>query len=332
MKALILEGINEKLICKETEMPVLQSGEVLVKVAAAAVNHRDLWIQKGQYAGLKFPIILGSDGCGTVEAVADEVHADWIGKEVVINPSMNWGNNPRVQQKEYAILGLPDNGTFAQYVKVQAKQLHTQPEHLNAAQAAAIPLAGLTAYRALVVRARARAGETVLITGIGGGVALFALQFAVAIGCKVYVTSGSDEKIKRAKELGAKGGVNYKTTDWHKTLMQESGGFDAIVDSSCGDTFAKLTEVAKPGGRIVFYGATLGAFNSGVPAKIFWKQLDILGSTMGNDEEFAEMIQLVANYKIIPVVDSVFKMNEASNALEKMEQSSQFGKLVIQID
>lgn len=332
MKALILEGINEKLICKETEMPVLQSGEVLVKVAAAAVNHRDLWIQKGQYAGLKFPIILGSDGCGTVEAVADEVHADWIGKEVVINPSMNWGSNPRVQQKEYAILGLPDNGTFAQYVKVRAKQLHAKPEHLNAAQAAAIPLAGLTAYRALVVRARARAGETVLITGIGGGVALFALQFAVAMGCNVYVTSGSDEKIKRAIELGAKGGINYKTTDWHKTLVQESGGFDAIVDGACGDTFAKLTEVAKPGGRIVFYGATLGAFNSGVPAKIFWKQLDILGSTMGNDEEFAEMIQLVANYKIIPVVDSVFKMNEASNALEKMEQSSQFGKLVIQID
>jgi D-alanine--D-alanine ligase len=122
------------------------------------------------------------------------------------------------------------------------------------------------------------------------------------------------------------------TTDWHKTLMQESGGFDAIVDGACGDTFAKLTEVAKPGGRIVFYGATLGAFNSGVPAKIFWKQLDILGSTMGNDEEFAEMIQLVANHKIVPVVDSVFKMNDASNALEKMEQSSQFGKLVIQID
>lgn len=332
MKALILEGINEKLICKETERPVLQSGEVLVRVAAAAVNHRDLWIQKGQYAGLKFPIILGSDGCGTVEAVADEVHADWIGKEVVINPSMNWGSNPRVQQKEYAILGLPDNGTFAQYVKVLAKQLHAKPEHLNAAQAAAIPLAGLTAYRALVVRARARAGETVLITGIGGGVALFALQFAVAMGCNVYVTSGSDEKIKRAIELGAKGGINYKTTDWHKTLVQESGGFDAIVDGACGDTFAKLTEVAKPGGRIVFYGATLGAFNSGVPAKIFWKQLDILGSTMGNDEEFAEMIQLVANHKIVPVVDNVFKMEDAFNALEKMEQSSQFGKLVIQID
>lgn len=332
MKALILDGINEKLICRETEKPVLQSGEVLVKVAAAAINHRDLWIQKGQYAGLKFPVILGSDGCGMVEAVADSLHVDWIGKEVVINPSMNWGSNPRVQQKEYAILGLPDNGTFAQYVKVQAKQLHIKPQHLNAVQAAAIPLAGLTAYRALVVRARVRAGETVLITGIGGGVALFALQFAVAMGCKVYVTSGSDEKIKRAIELGAKGGVNYKTTDWHKTLAKESGGFDAIVDGACGETFTKLTEVAKPGGRIVFYGATLGAFNSGVPAKIFWKQLDILGSTMGNDEEFAEMIQLVANHKIVPVVDTVFKMENAFKALEKMELSSQFGKLVIQVD
>jgi NADPH:quinone reductase-like Zn-dependent oxidoreductase len=303
----------------------------LVNIKYAAFNHRDVWIQKGQYGGIVLPIILGADGSGIVYKVGANVSADWIGKEVVINPSMNWGNNPRVQAKDYVILGTPHDGTFAEYVKVDPKLLHLKPSHLSLEQAAAVPLAGLTSFRATMKRATAKFGENILITGIGGGVALFCVQFAVAAGCNVYVTSGDDEKIAKAIATGAKGGVNYNNQNWDKELKAMSGGFEAIVDSSGGDTFAKLVDLAKPAGRIAMYGATLGAFNSGVPAKIFWKQLDILGSTMGNDEEFTEMIAFINDHKIVPVVDEIFEMTEAQNALEKMSNGKQFGKIVLRI-
>ena len=198
MKALILEGINQPLTYTDVEMPTLQAGEVLVKINAAAFNHRDYWIQKGQYGGLRFPSIQGSDGCGVVDTVFDDENKHWIGKEVVINPSLNWGNNPNTQAKDYIILGMAQDGTFAEYVKVHARLLHEKPAHLSAQQAAAFPLAGLTGFRALMTRAAAKPGDTVLITGAGGGVALFCVQFAIALGCNVYVTSGSDEKIAKA--------------------------------------------------------------------------------------------------------------------------------------
>jgi zinc-binding alcohol dehydrogenase/oxidoreductase len=331
MKAIILEELNQPLQVKETAVPEIAAHEALIKVYAAAFNHRDLWIQKGQYAGIRFPIILGADGSGVVEKVGTGVGQNWIGKEVILNPSLNWGNDPRVQAKDYVILGTPHDGTFAEYVKIDARLLFEKPQHLSFEQAAALPLAGLTAYRALMKRAAAKAGENVLITGIGGGVALQAVQFAIAAGCNVYVTSSSDEKIQQAIGWGAKGGANYKQADWDKELKKQSGGFEAIVDSSGGDTFAKLADIAKPAGRIAMYGATLGSFNSGIPAKIFWKQLDILGSTMGNDEEFAEMITFVNHHKIVPVVDAVFPMNEAQTALEKMGKGSQMGKIVLKI-
>lgn len=331
MKAIILEELNQPLSIREAIMPELAPHEALIKVHAAAFNHRDLWIQKGQYAGIRFPIILGADGSGVVEKVGSAVGQNWVGKEVIINPSMNWGNDPRVQAKDYVILGTPHNGTFAEYVKTDARLLFEKPSHLSFEQAAALPLAGLTGFRALMKRAAAKAGETVLITGIGGGVAMQCVQFAIAAGCQTYVTSGDDAKLELAKQMGAIGGVNYKTPDWDKELKKQSGGFDAIVDSSGGDTFAKLVDLAKPAGRIAMYGATLGPFNSGVPAKIFWKQLDILGSTMGNDEEFAEMVSFVNHHQIIPVVDSVFPMEQAQAAVEKMAKGQQLGKIVLKI-
>ena len=276
MKAIILQELNQPLTVSETTIPDLAPHEALVKVHASAFNHRDLWIQKGQYASIRFPIILGADCSGIVEKVGSAVGQNWLNKEVIINPSMNWGNDPRVQAKDYVILGTPHNGTFAEYVKTDARLLFEKPSHLSFEQAAALPLAGLTGFRALMKRAAAKAGETILITGIGGGVALQCMQFAIAAGCHTYVTSGDDAKLEQALKLGAKGGANYKTPDWDKELKKQSGGFDAIVDSSGGETFAKLVDMAKPAGRIAMYGATLGAFNSGIPAKIFWKQLDIL--------------------------------------------------------
>ena len=331
MKASILKGINQALVFEETSNPIPEADEVVVQVKAAALNHRDVWIQKGQYAGLTFPIILGSDGSGIVSSAGSRENQHLIGKEVIINPSLNWGENPRVQAKDYIILGLPKNGCLAEEVSIPARLVHEKPAHLSFEQAAALPLAGLTGYRASMVRAGIKPGETVLVTGAGGGVALFCIQFAIAQGCRVFVTSGSDEKIEKALALGAIGGVNYKNEDWHKALVKISGGFDAIIDSACGDNFSKLVDMAKPGGRIAFYGATLGAFNSGVPAKIFWKQLDILGSTMGNDEEFKAMLDFVNKHKIIPVVDEVFSLENAEDAMRKMDEGKQFGKIVISL-
>jgi NADPH:quinone reductase-like Zn-dependent oxidoreductase len=331
MRAIVLEELNQPLQIKEVAIPAILEHEVLVKINAAAFNHRDLWIQKGQYAGILLPVILGSDGSGIVTKIGANVNAEWLNKEVIINPSLNWGNNLRVQAKDYVILGTPNDGTFAEYVKVAAKLLHPKPAHLSFEQAAAFPLAGLTGFRATMKRAGAKRGENVLITGIGGGVALCCVQFAVAAGCNVFVTSGDDEKIAKAIALGAKGGVNYKKQNWDKELKAMCGGFEAIVDSSGGDTFTKLVNLAKPAGRLAMYGATLGAFNSGVPAKIFWKQLDVLGSTMGNDEEFAEMIAFINTHKIVPIVDEVFELAQAQTAIEKMAAGKQFGKIVLNV-
>ncbi|MBC7382400.1 MAG: zinc-binding dehydrogenase [Bacteroidia bacterium] len=332
MNAAVLEQVNTPYIFKEVYKPIPKAGEVCIRISTAALNHRDVWIQKGQYAGLKFPIICGSDGCGIIETVGDNADSTWINKEVIINPSLNWGNNPRVQAKDYTILGLPQNGTFAQYVCVPVHLVHPKPAHLTALQAAAFPLAGLTAYRALFGRAKAMSGENVLVTGAGGGVALFATQFALAVGCNVYVTSGSDEKLERAKKLGVKGGANYNHTEWNKKLAKESDGFDVIIDGAGGEGFARLVDLAKPGGRIAVYGATNGIWNAGVPAKIFWKQLDILGSTMGNNVEFDEMISFVSQHHIEPVIDKVFSLSQADEASAYMDNGHQFGKILLQID
>lgn len=330
MKAVVLEGNEKPLVFKDVENYKAEADEVIVKIKAAAFNHRDVWIQKGQYAGLKYPSILGSDGSGIVSEVGDNIDKSLIGKEVIINPSHDWGDNPKAQKNSFKILGLPDDGTFAEYVKVKSQYIYKKPENLSFIEASALPLAGLTAYRALFGRARLEKGEKVLITGIGGGVALFALQFALACDAEVYVTSGSDEKIQRAISIGAKDGVNYKNEKWHKELIEKAGLFDVIVDSAVGDGFNKLVDVAAPGGRIVFYGGTKGAINNLSPQKIFWKQLSILGSTMGSTEEFESMINFVEKNNIKPVIDKVFKMEDAEEAIKRMANSEQFGKIILE--
>ncbi len=321
MQALVLNRTDAPLDYQTVEKPVADTGEVVVKLQAAALNHRDLWITKGQYAGIKFPTILGSDGAGTLD-----------GKEVIISPSMEWGDNPRFQQKEYNILGLPLDGTFAEYVKVPESQIYPKPAHLSVTEAAALPLAGLTAYRALFTKCTPQPGEKVLISGVGGGVAQFAFQFAVAAGMEVYVTSGSAEKIERAKATGAKDGLDYRRDKLSKEIKEMTGGgVDVIIDSAAGNGFAELVKSCNPGGRICFYGATRGNMNNLDPRVIFWKQLSIFGSTMGTNEEFADMLAFVEKHEIVPVVDEVFSLENGNAALEKMARGGQFGKLVLEI-
>jgi NADPH:quinone reductase-like Zn-dependent oxidoreductase len=230
-------------------LPELQAGEALVRLRFAALNHRDLWIRKGQYAGIALPCVLGSDGQGMVEAVGPGVDATWVGKDVILFPSLNWGQKDPAPGAEFRILGMPDDGTLSEVVRIPATQLFASPAHLAPEAAAALPLAGLTAHRALFYRGGLRPGEKVLVTGIGGGAAQFLLQFAVAAGAEVWVTSGSEAKIEAARQSGAKGGVLYTGADWAKDLKQAAGSFDLCVDSAAGAGWAGILDLLEPGGR-----------------------------------------------------------------------------------
>ncbi|HUJ43508.1 MAG TPA: zinc-binding dehydrogenase [Opitutaceae bacterium] len=329
MKAAILEGVDQPLVINQVADPVPAPGFARVRLRAAALNHRDLWIQKGRYAGLKFPIILGSDGAGVVDAVGAEADADWVDRSVIINPSLGWGPDPHAQEDDFRILGLPDDGTFAEAVAVPVANLALRPTHLTTEHAAALPLAGLTAWRALFARGRLRAGETVLITGIGGGVALLALQFALAAGATVYVTSGSTDKLMQARTLGAAGGARYRDADWAGQLQRQAGRFDLIVDGAMGGGFAHLIELARPGGRIACYGATTGNPPGFDARKVFFRQLTVLGTTMGSPADFAAMVRLVENRHIVPVIDTLLPLEQADQALRRLEGAAQFGKIVL---
>lgn len=322
MKAIILEVINTPLTVTELPKPEAKSGETLVRVKYAALNHRDVWITKGQYAAIVTPIVLGSDCCGTDEA----------GNEVIINPGFNFGDDPRAQSSRFSMLGMPHNGTLAEYVRVESKYVFPKPAHLTAEQAAALPLAGVTAYRALFVRGAYKPGERVLVTGIGGGVALFAMQYALACGSEVWVTSSSEEKIAKAVALGAKGGVNYTTPDWHKTFTDQKLFFDVVVDGAAGPGFSKLLSVCNPGARIAVYGGTAGKVDGLSPQTLFWKQITVAGSTMGSEQDFKDMLALVNEKKIVPVVSKTFAMDQAQEAFDYMGKGQQFGKPVIRID
>ncbi|MBI2496712.1 MAG: zinc-binding dehydrogenase, partial [Opitutae bacterium] len=290
MKATVLTAVKKPLEVREVPDLTAAPGRAVVRLKAAALNHRDLWIQLGLYANIKLPLIPGSDGAGVVESVGDGVDRAWLGREVIINPSLNWGPDLRAQGPAFCILGMPDSGTFAEMISVPAANLAPKPAHLSWEQAAALPLAGLTAWRALFTRARLLVGERVLVTGVGGGAALFALQFAAAAGAEVWVTSGSPDKIVRAQSLGASGGVNYHENGWAAASQKQAGGlFDVIVDSAGGTGFGSLIELIRPGGRIVFFGATTGNPPGIDLRKCFFRQINLLGSTMGSPDDFAGM-------------------------------------------
>jgi NADPH:quinone reductase-like Zn-dependent oxidoreductase len=217
-------------------------------------------------------------------------------------------------------------------VKVPAEYLHIKPNHLSWEEAAALPLAGVTAYRATFTQGGLQAGETILVNGIGGGVATFALQFAVAAGANVWVTSSSQDKIKRAVELGATGGFDYNEGNWWKTMSGQAGSPSLIIDSAGGAGYGALLNLAAPGGRIVNYGATTGPAEKLDLFKIFWKQLTVQGSTMGSPADFAAMLAFVEKHQIRPIVDRVFPLADGNQALNLMKASPQFGKYVLAVE
>lgn len=330
MKAIVLQrSLDSKVHLVELPKPVCQPNEVLIRIKAAALNHRDEWCRKGLYPNIQDGIVLGSDGAGIVEQIGTGVDSQLLGQEVMLNPALHWGENERAQGKNFEIIGMPRNGTFAEYVVVPADRVFPKPYHLSWEEAAALPLAGLTAYRAVAVQGKLKAGDQVLVTGIGGGVAQFAAQFVLALGAKLFVSSSSREKRSAALALGASDAFDYSVDNWSAAALESSGGMDLIVDGASGDTLSQLMNIAKPGGRLVFYGATRGNPPQLEARKLFWNQLQLIGTTMGTDHDFSEMLALVDSLQLRPRIDAVFPLKDAGLALDRLKEGLQFGKIVL---
>jgi zinc-binding alcohol dehydrogenase/oxidoreductase len=319
MLALILKEKGGQPVLEDHPSPKTESGKKLVRLRAAALNHRDIWIQKGLYAGLTYPVIPGSDGAGYCDD-----------QPVIINPGLNWGDDPRFQGPDFDIIGMPQPGTFAQEIAVPAEQIYPMPKHLSFEAAAALPLAGVTAFRSVFTKGNLVKGERVLVTGIGGGVALWAMQFALAAGAEVWVNSGSDAKLELARQKGAHGGYNYKAMDWVEECCK-AGGFDLVVDGAGGPAVSSLIKQLNKGGRFVTYGGTAGPIEKIQPQLIFWKQLQIIGSTMGSPDDFSKMLDFVNQHKILPVLDQMLPLESGAEAYSHMASGEQFGKIILQI-
>lgn len=336
MRAMVLskDGADApaKLDLRQVPRRAPAAGEVVVALKAAALNRRDVWIRLGQYGGIKLPCILGADGAGVVAAVGAGVAPELIGQAVVINPSLGWGADPAAQGPDYRILGMPEDGTYAEQIVVPAANVVAKPAHLSWAEAAALPLAGLTAYRALVTRGRLRAGQTVLIPGIGSGVSTLVLMLAKHLGARAIVTSSSADKLATAAALGADFGVNYRDPTWAEQVKRhcKSRLPDLAIDGAGGDSWAQCLNLVRPGGTVVSYGATAGLANIDL-RKMFWKQLNILGSTMGTESDFRALVALVDAGKLRPRVDQIVPLADAALAHERMEHGQHMGKIVLQI-
>ncbi len=297
--------------------PVAGPGEVVVELRAAALNRRDLLVRDGIYP-FPLPIIPGSDGAG--------VRRD-TGEEVIILPSLNWGDREAAPGPDFQILGGPRNGTYAELVAVPEANVYSKPARLGWEEAAALPLAGLTAYRALFSRGGLVAGETVLVLGAGSGVSTFVVQLAVQAGARVLVTSSSDEKIDHSLALGADRGVNYASDDW-VAAVQELGGVDIVVDS-VGSTWQQSLDCVRPGGRVVVFGATGGTEAMLQVRPFYLGQRSLLGTTMGSPADFAGLLAALERGSWSPVVDSVHALAHAGTALEMLHAGRHFGKLVL---
>ncbi|KAG6153703.1 putative secondary metabolism biosynthetic enzyme [Claviceps purpurea] len=351
--ALVLAGTNSQsrskiyypLKLKTVPRPSPGPNELLVKIEAAALNHRDVFIRQSLYPNISFQAPLLSDGCGTVVEEGPGCVNSLLEKLVILTPCRGWAENPDGPEDwaEFRTIGGTEPytglGAAQHYVVVNESEVEQCPLHLNPAQAAALPSCGLTAWRALFVKSQnAEIGRNILITGIGGGVALNVLQFAQVVGCNIFVTSSSKEKIAKAVQLGARAGVNYHQDDWpaqlKKKLPRDRPFLDAVIDGAGGNIVIKTTPLLKPGGVIVNYGMRESQMTDW-PMHAVFKNIELRGSTAGTRMEFADMVAFVAEHKIAPVVSRIVRgLNcvEAIDGLfEDIKGGKQFGKLVIKI-
>ncbi len=317
MKAIRIheDGGPEVLRYEDVPDPVPAPDEVLVELRAASLNHLDVFIRRGLPSVPK-PRILGADGAGVVAGT---------GERVVLNPAVVHGGR-------MSVLGEHTNGTHAELIAVPRDFVHPIPDGLSFEEAAAFPLVFETAYRMLVTKARVQPGEWVLAWGIGSGVSTAALQLAKALGARVVVTSSSDDKLARARELGADEALNHEREDVPARVKEVTGGGAHVVVEHVGEaTWLRSLNAARPEGRVVVCGATTGPNPPAALHRIWWKQLVIYGSTMGTPEDFRGAYDLIAARKARPVVDEVFPLAEAAAAHERMERGEQLGKIILRI-
>ncbi len=319
-------GPPDGLQAVELPDPIPGPGEVRVDLVAAALNRRDYWIRVGGRAAL--PAVLGSDGAGIISAVGEGVNGAREGDEVVINPALGWGEREDAAGPDFRILGLPDQGTYAERIVVAAEQVRPKPKRLSWLEAAALPLAGLTAWRAVVTHAQAGPGTTLLVPGAGGGVAGFAVQIAAALGSRVLVTAGSPAKLERARSLGAAAGALYRDPDWPEQL----GPVDAVIDSVGAAVWPGALRALRPGGRLINFGDTGGDHAEVDVDRLFFAHLRIQGTTMGSPREFAALLAHVEQAEWRPAIDSVFALRDTAAAHTRLESPERFGKVVLVVD
>jgi NADPH:quinone reductase-like Zn-dependent oxidoreductase len=334
MKAIVVRhaGPPEALLLEERPDPAPAAGQARVRLKAAGLNHRDVW-QRKSFPGPE-PMILGSDGAGIVEAVGAPADEAWVGREVMINPGLYWGEREEAHGPAFQILGNPTPGTYAEAVAVPVENLVPRPAHLDWVQAAALPLAGLTAWRALFTQGALRPGQTVLLPGIGSGVAGLALLFAKAAGARVLVTSSDDAKLAKAREQGADGAVNYGDAHWEDAVRDLAGpeGIDLVLDHSGEKTLPADVRLVRAGGHVVFLGVTTGVELRLNIRDLFFHQVHLVGTYMGSPREFGAMARFVRHCRISAEVQHVFPLAQAAQAHELMESGRQYGKIVLTME
>jgi zinc-binding alcohol dehydrogenase/oxidoreductase len=318
------DGGPEVLRYEEVPDSVAGAGEVLIRLRAASLNHLDLWVRQGRPSVPK-PRILGADGAGVIEALGEGVEGFEPGDPVVINPGL--AHAPRI-----IVLGEHTDGTHAELVVVPAPNVYPLPDGVSFEEAAAFPLVFLTAYRMLATKAQVEAGEWVLIWGAGGGVGTAAFSIAKALGARTIVTSSSQEKLGRLRELGADAAVSHHDADVAAEVKElTGGGADVVVEHVGKATWHASLQAARAGGRVVVCGATSGPNPPASLHRIWWKELTIYGSTMGTREDFEGAYDLVASGRARPIVDRTFPLAETRAAHERLEAAEQLGKIVLTI-
>ena len=310
MKAFIHEFGSLKI--GQVADPVAKGGEVIVSLRTAGINRRDLGIPNRRGDESEW-LVLGSDGAGVIESVGDGVTNVSVGDEVIINPALRWDVNSDAPPEGFDILGMPDNGTFADKIVISAEQVELKPKYLTWEEAGVLALAGLTGYRALFSKGKLKEGETVFIPGAGSGVATYLISFAKNIGARVIVTSRSEEKRQQALALGADRALDTHA-NWQDELVGET--IDLVIDSVGRATFTRSLEILKKGGRIVVFGATTEDTVKLDLRNFFYSQFQLIGSTMGSREELRAMIAHIEKYETRPVVDKVFDLNHALAAFD----------------
>lgn len=308
------------LVYEQVPDPVAGPGEVIVELRAAGINRRDLLVRSGTYP-FPLPLVPGSDGAG--------VRRD-TGEEVVVFPGLGWGDREDAPAPGFEILGGPRDGTYAELIVLPEENLFPKPSAFSWEEAAVFPLAAVTAYRGLFSRGGLQRGETVLVLGAGSGVSTFVVQLAVQAGARVLVTSSSDEKIERAKGLGAEGGVNYATTEDWPAAVQELGPIDLVLDS-VGSTWQQSLDAARPGGRVVVFGGTGGTEVTLQVRPFYFRQQSLYGTQLGSPRDFDALLRMLGEAGWQPVIDSVRPLAEAEAALARMKSGEHFGKLALQI-